>query len=48
MEKRYEYWGMVDGEPRLMYTDWFPWDSPNYKPKYQLEKSKKLLNEYRQ
>lgn len=45
MEKRYEYWGMVDGKPVKMFTDWYPWKGELYK--FQL-KSSKLYNEYRE
>lgn len=41
--KRYEYWGSVDGVPRKMYTNWFPYEGEQYK--WQLKG--KLKNEYR-
>lgn len=46
MLKRYEYWASENGKPIKKWTDWFVWHS-DLKPKYQLEKHPKLLNEYK-
>lgn len=43
MLKRYQYLGKGG---KVLWTDWFEWHS-ELKPKYQLEKHPKLLNEYK-
>ena len=43
MKKRYQYLGK-GGE--VLWSEWFQWHS-DYKPKYQLERHPKLLNEYK-
>ena len=42
MLKRFQYYGREG----IKWTDWFEWHS-ELKPKYQLEKHPKLLNEYK-
>ena len=43
--KRYQYWGFEDGEDKIMWTKWFPWNS-DWKPKFQI--GRKLLAEYKE
>lgn len=43
MQKRYQYYT----NKGIEWTDWFEWESNDFKPKYQLERHPKLLNEYR-
>ena len=41
--KRYQYWGSENGQPKILWTDWYEWDS-DYQPKFQL--GRKLLNDF--
>lgn len=43
MEKRHQYWGVEDGKPKILWSDFYEWDT-DYQPKWQLKN--KLLNEY--
>ena len=44
IQKRYQYWGNINGIPQIMWTDWFSWNG-NSINKIQLGK---LRNEYRE
>ena len=43
MVKRFQYLGQGG---KVLWSDWFEWDS-DLRPKYQLERHPKLLNEYK-
>lgn len=49
VEKRFQYWGFVDGKPQILWSQWFPWNSPN-RDKIQLKgfKGNNLINQYRE
>lgn len=45
IQKRYQYWGMQEGKPCVLWTEWFPYygeDRPTKQP------SNKLKIEYRE
>ena len=49
IQKRFQFWGRVDGKVQKCWTDWFDWKSDDC-PKVQLKgyKGDCLLNEYRE
>ena len=46
-QKRYQYWGSVNGKPQIMWTDWFNYDGPEDKIQQKGFGGNHLLNEYR-
>lgn len=46
-QKRFQYWGSVNGVPQVMWTEWFDYDGPEEKIQQKGYGGKHLLNEYR-
>ena len=46
-QKRFQYWGSVNGVPQVMWTSWFNFDGPEEKIQLKGFKGNHLLNEYR-
>ena len=46
-QKRFQYWGSVNGVPQLMCTEWFNYDGPEEKIQQKGYGGKHLLNEFR-
>lgn len=48
-QKRFQYWGSINGTPQKMWSEWFPWDNSSEEP-IQLKgfKGNHLKNEYKE
>lgn len=46
-QKRFQYWGSVNGIPQVMWTEWFDYSGPEEKIQQKGYGGKHLLNEYR-
>lgn len=46
-QKRFQYWGSLDGIPMKMWSDWFDYNGPEDKIQQKGFKGNDLLNEFR-
>lgn len=46
-QKRFQYWGSVNGIPQKMWSAWFKYDGPESNIQLKGFKGNHLLNEYR-
>ena len=46
-QKRFQYWGSLDGIPMKMWSNWFNYDGPEESLQLKGFKGDHLLNEYR-
>lgn len=46
-QKRYQYWGSVNGKPQIMWTEWFNYNGPEEPIQHKGFKGNDLKNEYR-
>lgn len=46
-QKRFQYWGSVNGVPQVMWSEWFDYNGPEEKIQQKGFKGNHLLNEYR-
>ena len=46
-QKRYQYWGSINGVPQIMWTKWFDYNGPEEPIQHKGFKGNHLLNEYR-
>ena len=46
-QKRFQYWGFVDGKSQVLWTEWFNYDGPEEKVQMKGYKGNHLKNEYR-
>lgn len=47
MQKRYQYWGVVNGVPQIMWTPWFPYNGDKEPIQLKGFKGNYLKNEYK-
>jgi hypothetical protein len=46
-QKRFQYWGSIDGIPQIMWSDWFDYNGPEEPIQLKGFKGNHLKNEYR-
>lgn len=46
-QKRFQFWGSLNGKPQIMWSGWFNWDGPEEPIQHKGFKGNDLLNEYR-
>jgi len=46
-QKRFQYWGTINGKPQKLWTKWFKFNGPEYPVQLKGYKGDSLLNEFR-
>lgn len=46
-QKRFQYWGSIDGIPQIMWSDWFDYNGPEEPIQLKGFRGNHLKNEYR-